>query len=61
MEDLTHYSNNELSLRVFNIEPLYRIRSNQVELFSTLDELFTYTDEQHDELISDLAEDAIAV
>ena len=56
MEDLTRYSDQELSLMVFNDEYLYNQRHNSG--FSDLiDELFIYTEEQKDELIQDLTDD----
>ena len=53
---LKSYSDEELSLRVFNDEGLYRIRHTH-DLFDVLRELFTFTVEQRDELIDDLAAD----
>ena len=56
MQDLTNYSDQELSLHVFNNEGLYNMRHNW-DLFEILHELFIYTDEQRVELMSDLVED----
>lgn len=56
MEDLTQYSDQELSLRVFNTEWLYRMRS-QNALFEALDGAFIYTEEQKEILIQDLKDD----
>jgi hypothetical protein len=55
--DLTTYTENELSLLVFNTEPLYLLRSNWPALVQALDELFTYTDEQLQVLNDDVDED----
>lgn len=55
-EDLTQYSDAELSLRVFNEEWLYRVRHSR-GLRSALDELFIYNGEQWAELMSDLESD----
>lgn len=38
-QDITMYSDNELSMLVFNEEYLYRMRSNDILLKHTLDEL----------------------
>lgn len=56
MEDLTDYSEDELSLWVFNDEGLYSQR-HDIQLFDMLDELFTYTVEQKEQLLIDLEED----
>ena len=56
MQDLTNYSDQELSLQVFNEEGLYNMRHDG-GLFKILHELFIYTDEQRVELESDLVED----
>lgn len=55
--DLTQYSDNELSLLVFNDEGLYKIRHNKFLMAIALDTLFIYTDEQYDQLVVDLEED----
>jgi hypothetical protein len=55
-EDLTEYSENELSLRVFNLESLYNIR-RQKNLFELLDEYFIYTEKQKEVLKEDLDND----
>lgn len=54
--DLTEYSDNELSMHVFNDEGLYRMR-NKPYLKETLDEYFIYTDEQYEVLLQDIEED----
>lgn len=57
-QNLTEYSNNELSLMVFNDEYLYNRRhtSNFIDL---LDELFIYNDEQLEVLQNDLNDDLL--
>jgi hypothetical protein len=54
---IKHYSENELSLIVFNTEKLYNIRSNKKELLKELDSNYLYTNEQLNILISDLNQD----
>lgn len=54
--DLTQYSENELSLMVFNDEGLYRMR-NRSYLIETLRELFIFSDEQLDVLKQDIQDD----
>ena len=56
MEDLTGYSDQELSLRVFNEEYLYDNR-NRGGFLDMLDEFFIYTQTQKDELTQDLTDD----
>jgi len=56
MKDITNYSVQELSLLVFNTESLYNIRF-MVDLRSTLEELYIFTEEQWDELESDIDSD----
>lgn len=56
-QDLTQYSENELSLQVFNDEGLYNIR-HRGYLFETLKSLFIFTDEQLKVLTQDLKDDA---
>jgi hypothetical protein len=55
-QDLTQYSDSELSLHVFNDETLYRMchRSGFDEV---IDQLFIYTPEQWHELAQDLGDD----
>lgn len=53
MEDLTQYTDDELSLRVFNDEGLYNIR-HTAGLADALDSLFIYTNEQLSVLQTDL-------
>ena len=52
-ESLTPYSDQELSLRVFNDEGLYDER-HTAGLFDLLSEIFTFTDAQRRELVWDL-------
>lgn len=56
-QDLREYSDNELSLIVFNDEYLYRMRHKEY-LFEELDEFFLYTQDQLDTLKQDLEDDA---
>lgn len=55
--DLTEFSENELSLMVFNDEYLYKMRRNKKNLIATLDDMYIYTDEQLEVLNNDLDED----
>lgn len=55
-QDLTEFSENELSLLVFNDEYLYK-RRNSRDFLIELDEMFLYTEEQLDALKSDLYEE----
>lgn len=57
-EDLTRFSDSELSMRVFNDEVLYRARRNKNYLMDILNHTFIYTSEQLEELKVDLEEDA---
>lgn len=56
MTDLTQYSEQELSLEVFNNEGLYSIRFSTY-LMDTLREVFTFTQEQEEVLTQDLLDD----
>ncbi len=56
-QDLTEYSNNELSLLVFNTEYLYRMRRNVRKLMQEIDEVYLYNDEQLTVLLQDIKED----
>ena len=58
MQNLTQYSDDELSLMVMNDEALYSYRHDTESLFALLTEYFVFTDEQMDVLIQDLADDA---
>ena len=55
-EDLTGYSDDELSLRVFNDEGLYRER-HKYGFTDWLSDMFKYTSVQFTVLEQDLAED----
>lgn len=55
-QDLTEYSDNELSLLVFNDEWLYRQR-NRRGFIDTLKEFFLFTDEQLETLKQDLEDE----
>lgn len=52
-QDITQYSDDELSLIVFNDEGLYRFR-NSASLEDTLRDFFIFTDEQLQVLKDDL-------
>ncbi len=54
MTDLRDYSDQELSMWVFNDELLYHYRNNEKVLFGLIDNLFFYTDDQKDQLLKDL-------
>ena len=58
MKDLRMYGEQELSLNVFNDEYFYTERSNRPYLMALIAEEFHYTQEQMDELIDDLNDDA---
>lgn len=55
-EDITQYSEDELSLRVFNDEYLYSIR-HKLRLWAEINEMFKYTKEQRNILIDDIRQD----
>ena len=57
MKDLTQYTDQELSLNVFNDEYFYNERHNRPYLLALVDEEFVYTDKQMAELINDLDDD----
>jgi len=57
MEDLTKYTKQELSLRVFNDEELYLKRHQEGFIENVLIPLFNFTQEQKQELIRDLNND----
>ena len=57
MQDLTQYSDDELSLQVFNDEGLYSMRHDTGNLLEVLEEIFTYSFEQMEVLLTDLADD----
>jgi hypothetical protein len=50
VEDLTEYSDQELRLRVFNDQYFYDLMKNMNWLYTEVDELFLYTDQQFVEL-----------
>ena len=58
MKDLTIYSDDELSLQVFNDLYFYTERHNKDYLLALVDEEFIYTQKQKEILIEDLASDA---
>ncbi len=57
MQNLTTYSDDELSLVVFNTEYLYNVRNDRPYLMELLEEGYTFTDEQMGQLVIDLDED----
>lgn len=57
MRDLTSYSDDELSLHVFNEEYFYIERHNQDYLIALCREEFHFTERQLEVLINDLSED----
>ena len=54
MTNLKNYSDNELSLQVYNDELLYRLRKDIDFLMAFIDETFHYTEAQRKILIDDL-------
>ncbi len=57
-QDLREYSDNELSLLVFNDEDLYKLAMrNPNGLLNVINDLFIYTEEQLNELKNDLNEE----
>ncbi len=57
-QDLRQYSDNELSLLVFNDEDLYKLAMrNPNRLLDVINDLFMYTEEQLNELKNDLNEE----
>jgi len=53
-QDLREYSDNELSMMVYNDEYLYNRRRNSRHFKELLDSMFLYTESQLDTLIADL-------
>lgn len=58
MRDLTAYSDNELSLQVFNDEYFYIERYHKDYLLALVAEEFIYTQKQLETLLENLSEDA---
>ena len=58
MQNLTQYTDQELSLIVFNDEYFYIERHNLPYLKALINEEFVYTPEQMHELENDLVEDS---
>lgn len=56
-QDLREYSDNELSLLVFNDETLYKLRRQFLIGTGLLDDMFLYTNEQLETLIEDVKQD----
>ena len=59
MTDISHYSNDELSLQVFNTEELYNLIGNRVALFRALEETYSYTYEQYQALLNVLDQEDV--
>ncbi len=56
--DITMHSDEELSLLVFNTEPLYKLRRHSRALIhDTIREMFIFTSEQFDTLMQDIDDD----
>lgn len=55
--NITNYSDDELSLYVFNDEYLYNLRYNIDILKSVLDENFIYNEDQYNTLLNDIEDD----
>ena len=60
-QDLTQYSDDELSLQVFNDESLYNLRRWPETLDEAINNLFTFTNEQYQVLQTDLEDDRTEV
>lgn len=58
MLDLTNYSDQELSLIVYNDEYFYNERNHLDYLKALISEEFIFTDEQMETLLNDLEEEA---
>jgi hypothetical protein len=58
-QDIRQYSDNELSLLVFNDEYLY-LRRFRAGFAQMIDEMFEYTSEQLDVLIQDINDEEIS-
>ena len=56
-QDLTQYSENELSLIVMNDEYLYKMRRQILRSPKLLDEYFIFDDDQLEVLLQDLRDD----
>ena len=56
-QDITAYSDQELSLQVFNDEYYYSERDNREYLLALVSEQFKFTAAQMDKLLTDLLKD----
>jgi hypothetical protein len=56
-DDLTMYSDDELSLVVMNTECLYNLRRDRSALTDAIEELYTFTGIQWITLLNDIADD----
>ena len=54
MIDIKSYSNNELSLLVFNTESLYKLINNKKELLNVIDNKYKYNKYQLIQLLVDI-------
>ena len=57
MQDITHYSDDELSLIVFNTYYYYTLRHNFYALHQAVLDNFIFTDKQYDVMAIDVEED----
>lgn len=55
-QNIKHYSDDELSLLIFNTEELYKIRYNN-GFFDIIEDLYEFTPEQFSVLVNDLLEE----
>lgn len=58
MQDLCQYSDNELSLTVYNDEFLYK-RRHRSDFKALLNELYIFTDDQWETFVNDLEDENI--
>ena len=56
MINIKHFSNEELSSRVFEDEYLYRLRHRTRLLIETIDDMYIYDDVQLETLLNDIQE-----
>ena len=57
MIDITNYSDNELSINVYNDEELYSMRTDKRLLMLMINSFFMYTDAQMEVLEQDLLDE----
>ena len=58
-QDLTQYSDDELSMIVFNDEGLYSMRGDENAIRMAIEELYEYTDMQLRVLLNDIDDDLL--